>query len=193
VHGADRHETFDENAPLATVLKKHPRLSFAPGSKYAYSNVGSWLLGKSERGGVHRVAGLKVENWLDRLPGFDADGLHRGFLDRHMSSRRCFNCFAIARFRARGERDFVARIRAAADVDLGTRTAPNFGFAADWARGDVATGFATGPADFRAGGAISIPNIAERSSSASTFVPAVGAAAAERLAPAFAINSSCST
>ena len=46
VHAADRHETFDEDAALAAVLKKHPRLSFAPGSRYAYSNIGYWLLGK---------------------------------------------------------------------------------------------------------------------------------------------------
>jgi CubicO group peptidase (beta-lactamase class C family) len=46
VHPADRHGTFDEDAALAAVLEKHPRLSSAPGSRYAYSNIGYWLLGK---------------------------------------------------------------------------------------------------------------------------------------------------
>src|SRR5581483_12063397 len=46
VHAADRHERFDEDEALATVLKKHPHLSSAPGSRYAYSNIGYWLLGK---------------------------------------------------------------------------------------------------------------------------------------------------
>jgi D-alanyl-D-alanine carboxypeptidase len=46
VHPAARHASFDENAALAAVLHDHPRLSFEPGTKYAYSNIGYWLLGK---------------------------------------------------------------------------------------------------------------------------------------------------
>ena len=46
VHPAERHGSFDEDAALAAVLHKHPRLLFAPGSRYAYSNIGYWLLGK---------------------------------------------------------------------------------------------------------------------------------------------------
>ena len=46
VHPEARHRTFDENAALAAVLRDHPRLSFEPGTKYAYSNIGYWLLGK---------------------------------------------------------------------------------------------------------------------------------------------------
>lgn len=46
VHAADRHETFDEDDALAMVLKKHSHLASAPGSRYAYSNIGYWLLGK---------------------------------------------------------------------------------------------------------------------------------------------------
>ena len=52
VHAAD-YETFDEDAALAAVLRNHARLSFAPGSRYAYSNIGYWLLGKV----VERVTG----------------------------------------------------------------------------------------------------------------------------------------
>jgi D-alanyl-D-alanine carboxypeptidase len=46
VHPAARHGSFHENAALAAVLYDHPRLSFEAGTKYAYSNIGYWLLGK---------------------------------------------------------------------------------------------------------------------------------------------------
>lgn len=53
VHAANLHDAFDEDAALAAVLIRHPRLSFVPGSRYAYSNIGYWLLGKV----VERVTG----------------------------------------------------------------------------------------------------------------------------------------
>jgi D-alanyl-D-alanine carboxypeptidase len=45
VHLAEEHEQFDENAALAKVLRDNPKLSSQPGKKYAYSNIGYWLLG----------------------------------------------------------------------------------------------------------------------------------------------------
>jgi len=45
VHPAAQHATFDERAALADVLRRHSKLSSAPGTKYAYSNIGYWLLG----------------------------------------------------------------------------------------------------------------------------------------------------
>jgi CubicO group peptidase (beta-lactamase class C family) len=44
VHLASRHAGFDEHAALAEVLRQHPTLSSAPGTKYGYSNIGYWLL-----------------------------------------------------------------------------------------------------------------------------------------------------
>jgi CubicO group peptidase (beta-lactamase class C family) len=64
VHAADQHDTFDEDAALAAVMRKHPHLSFAPGSRYAYSNIGYWLLGKvveratGERFGAYMIDGV---------------------------------------------------------------------------------------------------------------------------------------
>ena len=53
VHPVASHAAFDERAALAAVLRQHPRVAFRPGAKYAYSNIGYWLLG----GVVERVSG----------------------------------------------------------------------------------------------------------------------------------------
>jgi CubicO group peptidase (beta-lactamase class C family) len=64
VHAADEHEGFDEDAALARVLEKHQRLSFAPGSKYAYSTIGYWLLGRV----VERTTGERFAAYVtDRI------------------------------------------------------------------------------------------------------------------------------
>jgi len=46
VHAAAVHDGFDERAALSAVLKKYPRLSARPGSRFRYSNIGYWLLGR---------------------------------------------------------------------------------------------------------------------------------------------------
>ncbi|HEY6853277.1 MAG TPA: serine hydrolase domain-containing protein [Gemmatimonadales bacterium] len=45
VHLTTAHDAFDEDAALRAELQRHPRLASAPGSQYAYSNLGYWLLG----------------------------------------------------------------------------------------------------------------------------------------------------
>jgi len=45
VHSASQHGAFDEASALAAVLRKNNRLRSTPGRKYAYSNIGYWLLG----------------------------------------------------------------------------------------------------------------------------------------------------
>lgn len=67
-HLVEEDAGFEEEAALARVLKDNPKLAFAPGQKYAYNNIGYWLLGKI----IERVSGqgygqyLRV-NVLDRL------------------------------------------------------------------------------------------------------------------------------
>lgn len=46
VHLAEEEAAFDEDAALARVLRGNPDLSSEPGDKFAYSNIGYWLLGK---------------------------------------------------------------------------------------------------------------------------------------------------
>ena len=54
IHSPDAHETFDEHAALARLLRRHKRLLFAPGTRYGYSNIGYWLLGEF----LQRVTGV---------------------------------------------------------------------------------------------------------------------------------------
>lgn len=54
VHMADDHEHFDEDAALAKVLQDNAKLRSQPGEKYAYSNIGYWLLGKIIEGVTQR-------------------------------------------------------------------------------------------------------------------------------------------
>ena len=46
VHPAAQHARFEEGRSLAAVLAASPRLRSAPGTRYAYSNIGYWLLGR---------------------------------------------------------------------------------------------------------------------------------------------------
>lgn len=45
-HLVEEAGSFDEDAALAQVLRANPTLDFKPGAKFAYSNIGYWLLGK---------------------------------------------------------------------------------------------------------------------------------------------------
>jgi CubicO group peptidase (beta-lactamase class C family) len=60
VHPAEQHESFDENAAFAAVLHAHPRLSFEPGTKFTYSNIGYWLLGRV----VERASGEAFPSYV---------------------------------------------------------------------------------------------------------------------------------
>lgn len=53
VHLAAQHGSFDEAAALKAVLRAHSKLTARPGTRYAYSNIGYWLLG----GIIERAAG----------------------------------------------------------------------------------------------------------------------------------------
>ena len=58
VHAVQDHADFREDVALAAVLQKHRRLAASPGTRYAYSNIGYWILGPI----VERVSG---ESFID--------------------------------------------------------------------------------------------------------------------------------
>ena len=62
VHPAARHATFDERAALEAVLRKHPRLSSEPGTRYLYSNIGYWLLGRI----IEQASGESFRSFVER-------------------------------------------------------------------------------------------------------------------------------
>ena len=60
VHLVDDDVNFDEDAALAQVLHDNPKLAFEPGQKFAYSNIGYWLLGKL----IERVTGEPYTDYV---------------------------------------------------------------------------------------------------------------------------------
>ena len=60
VHPAAAHDRFDEDAAFRAVLRAHPRLAHPPGTRYAYSNIGYWMLGKI----VERVSGQPFTSYV---------------------------------------------------------------------------------------------------------------------------------
>ena len=62
VHLAAEDSSFNEAEALATVLRDSPDLAFEPGRKFAYSNIGYWLLGKV----VEHVSGQSYPTYVRR-------------------------------------------------------------------------------------------------------------------------------
>lgn len=60
VHLAAEDSIFNEGEALAAVLHEHPDLAFEPGRKFAYSNIGYWLLGKV----VEQVTGQSYPSYI---------------------------------------------------------------------------------------------------------------------------------
>jgi CubicO group peptidase (beta-lactamase class C family) len=60
VHLAQHHAAFDERRALDEVLHAHPSLRFAPGTRYGYSNISYWILGKI----VERVSGKALPDYM---------------------------------------------------------------------------------------------------------------------------------
>jgi len=62
VHLAAEHSTFDESAAFEEVVTNNPKLRFAPGKKYAYSNISYWILGRL----VEKVSGDSFSTYMTR-------------------------------------------------------------------------------------------------------------------------------
>jgi D-alanyl-D-alanine carboxypeptidase len=46
IHAPAEHATFDERAALRAIVARHATLASPPGTRFAYSNLGYWLLGE---------------------------------------------------------------------------------------------------------------------------------------------------
>lgn len=62
IHSPAVHQTFDEHAAMIKTLRRHGRLSFAPGTRYGYSNMAYWLLGQF----VQRMTGVAFSEYMVR-------------------------------------------------------------------------------------------------------------------------------
>jgi CubicO group peptidase (beta-lactamase class C family) len=60
VHQASLHSSFDEHAALGAVLAKHPKLASPPGTRYRYSNIGYWLMGRI----IEQASGLPFPSFV---------------------------------------------------------------------------------------------------------------------------------
>lgn len=60
VHPLAAHAAFDERHALANVYRAHRHLSRRPGERYAYSNIGYWMLGAI----IERVAGVTFASYV---------------------------------------------------------------------------------------------------------------------------------
>ncbi len=60
VHLASKHDTFVEQNAINQVLKENSDLNSQPGSKYQYSNIGYWLLGRL----IEKVSEKEYANYV---------------------------------------------------------------------------------------------------------------------------------
>lgn len=60
VHAASSHAAFDARAALQRTVGAHPRPAAPPGTRFAYSNLGYWLLGEV----VEKAAGLRFTSYV---------------------------------------------------------------------------------------------------------------------------------
>jgi len=120
LHLVEDHDNFDADSALQEVLEQHPRLRFIPGSRYAYSNLSYWLLGKvieqvsgrpygdSLRSNIMEPLGISNKELDVQIPDMDkhACGHLRsfsalGFLMPFMTDRKIFDEKAENRIRFR--------------------------------------------------------------------------------------------
>jgi D-alanyl-D-alanine carboxypeptidase len=59
-HLLEEDRNFNEDAALAQVMRDNARLAFEPGRKYAYNNIGYWLLGKI----IERITGTSYSAYV---------------------------------------------------------------------------------------------------------------------------------
>ncbi|PJZ24878.1 serine hydrolase [Leptospira hartskeerlii] len=59
-HLVEEDSSYNEDATLKLILAKYPKLDFAPGKKYSYSNISYWILGKI----IEVVSGMSYKEYM---------------------------------------------------------------------------------------------------------------------------------
>lgn len=62
VHLAKEHAQYDEATTLRTIVTRYPRLGFAPGDRYRYSNISYWILGQV----IAKASGMTYEDYMHK-------------------------------------------------------------------------------------------------------------------------------
>ena len=76
LHLVEDHDRFDADKALQDASKRHPKLRFFPGSRYAYSNISYWLLGKV----IEQVSDMAYSDYM-RKNIMDPLGISKEELD----------------------------------------------------------------------------------------------------------------
>lgn len=75
VHLADKHFEYNESRELSNLLGEYDELLFNPGKKYAYSNIGYWLLGKIIEKTTHLTSPDYMSQYIFNKLGFERNEL----------------------------------------------------------------------------------------------------------------------
>jgi D-alanyl-D-alanine carboxypeptidase len=86
VHLPREHTAFDERAALRAVLARNTRLAVAPGTRFAYTNLGYWLLGAIVEACTQRPFTDYVERELLAPLGIGAQALGYSLSPAHTAS-----------------------------------------------------------------------------------------------------------
>ena len=97
LHLAEDHDSFDADKALQDVLERYSRLRFNPGSRYAYSNISYWLLGKM----IEQVSGMSYCDYM-RQNILDPIGISNKELDFQIPDKDNHACGHLRRFSALG-------------------------------------------------------------------------------------------
>lgn len=62
IHLAEEHAAFDSQKFFLTIFRRNPQLSFPPGRKFAYSNLGYVILGWL----IEKISGLPYEKYIQQ-------------------------------------------------------------------------------------------------------------------------------
>jgi CubicO group peptidase (beta-lactamase class C family) len=62
IHTIAEHSTFDRDKYFEAIMLKHAKPDYEPNEKFAYSNIGYFLLGQL----IEKVSGLKYETYIEQ-------------------------------------------------------------------------------------------------------------------------------